>query len=182
MHEPINFGQKLICSLLGLSVVELEIFKGQIAYVLFLFRFLQLTFFGRFYPFLSIEKEFCELAISAQHLVERVYFEDIEGHEGADQGWDAPLIYHLLLRTHVIKCRQIYDISDFNRIYEGIDEPASWNWRIQLKRLLFLTRHRLTKGQNFSFLARGELSVNNLELWVANLTKSVLDILTDVII
>ena len=84
IHKPANFGQKLICGLLGVSVVKLEIFKGQIAYVLFLFGFVKVTFFGRFYPFLSFEKEICKFAISAQHLVERVHFEDIEGHKGAD--------------------------------------------------------------------------------------------------
>ena len=86
MHKSVNFGQKLICGLLGLSIVKLEIFKGQIAYVLFLFGFLQLILFGRLNPFLPFEKELSKFAISAQHLVKRVHFENIKGHKGANQG------------------------------------------------------------------------------------------------
>ena len=69
-------------------------------------------------------KQFGQVGVSTDHLVERIDLLDVESHKGADQRRDASLIHDVLLRTHVVKCSQIDHISHFQVIDEGVYKPT----------------------------------------------------------
>ena len=70
-------------------------------------------------------KEASQFWVSIDHLIEWIYFDNVESHKRALERRYAPLIHKFLLRCHEVECGQAYHITHFYLIQEWFDEPAS---------------------------------------------------------
>jgi RAB protein geranylgeranyltransferase component A len=71
--------------------------------------------------------------ISSNQLVKWVHLDNVKCHKGALKSTDATIIYYLLLRAHVVKCSEVYNVTYLSKIDEGINQPTCADRTLKLE-------------------------------------------------
>jgi len=120
--------------------------------------------------------------ISTDQLVEWVHLDDVKCYERSVERTNAAIINELLLWAHIIEGCQVNHVSNFSRIHEWINQPASANRTLKLYWLLSKSTIGVWKRKDFNLLALFKLFLNHPVLSIAHVAKSVSEAVKNVII